>query len=106
MNTPDLASLFPSFDPALATFLHDSFDVPKESHSTLCAALINARYRTWSDFLYIEHIHDLAYHDGSARVPLTRHFSVQDSHHDHPQVFLYNHGARQRVFPSCPWFYD
>eukprot|EP00536_Pseudo-nitzschia_multiseries_P019216 jgi/Psemu1/59535/gm1.59535_g len=27
MNTPDLASLFPSFDPALATFLHDSFDL-------------------------------------------------------------------------------
>eukprot|EP00536_Pseudo-nitzschia_multiseries_P019386 jgi/Psemu1/60464/gm1.60464_g len=77
MNTPDLASLFPSFDPALATFLHDSFDVPKESHSTLCAALINARYRTWSAFLYIEHIHDLAYHNGSARVPLTRHVQLK-----------------------------
>eukprot|EP00536_Pseudo-nitzschia_multiseries_P013086 jgi/Psemu1/34093/gm1.34093_g len=77
MNTPDLASLFPSFDPALATFLHDSFDVPKESNSTLCAALINARYRTWSNFLYIEYIHDLEYHDGSARVPLTRHIQLK-----------------------------
>eukprot|EP00536_Pseudo-nitzschia_multiseries_P017441 jgi/Psemu1/50835/gm1.50835_g len=77
MNTPDLASLFPSFDPALATFLHDSFDVPKESHSTLCAALINARYRTWSDFLFIEHIDDHEYHDRSARVPLTRHIQLK-----------------------------
>eukprot|EP00536_Pseudo-nitzschia_multiseries_P017775 jgi/Psemu1/52486/gm1.52486_g len=77
MNTPDLASLFPSFDQALATFLHDSFDVPKESHSTLCEALINSRYRTWSDFLFIEHIDDLAYHDGSARVPLTRHIQLK-----------------------------
>eukprot|EP00536_Pseudo-nitzschia_multiseries_P012827 jgi/Psemu1/33237/gm1.33237_g len=77
MNTPDLASLFPSFDPALATFLHDSFNVPKESHSTLCEALINARYRKWSDFLFIEHIHDLEYHDGSARVPLTRHVQLK-----------------------------
>eukprot|EP00536_Pseudo-nitzschia_multiseries_P017230 jgi/Psemu1/49936/gm1.49936_g len=77
MNTPDLASLFPSFDPALATFLHDSFDVPKESHSTLCAALINARYKTWPDFLHIEYIDDLEYHDGSARVPLTRHVQLK-----------------------------
>eukprot|EP00536_Pseudo-nitzschia_multiseries_P007098 jgi/Psemu1/16964/gm1.16964_g len=77
MNTPDLASLFPSFDPALATFLHDSFDVPKESHSTLCKALINARYKTWSAFLHIEYIHDLEYHDGSARVPLTRHIQLK-----------------------------
>eukprot|EP00536_Pseudo-nitzschia_multiseries_P005295 jgi/Psemu1/12181/gm1.12181_g len=77
MNTPDLASLFPSFDPALATFLHDSFDVPNESHSTLCAALINARYKTWPDFLHIEYIDDLQYHDGSARVPLTRHVQLK-----------------------------
>eukprot|EP00536_Pseudo-nitzschia_multiseries_P018865 jgi/Psemu1/57720/gm1.57720_g len=58
MNTPDLASLFPSFDQALATFLHDSS-------------------MTWSDFLFIEHIDDLAYHDGSARVPLTRHIQLK-----------------------------
>eukprot|EP00536_Pseudo-nitzschia_multiseries_P017528 jgi/Psemu1/51278/gm1.51278_g len=77
MNTPELASLFPSFDQALATYLHDSFDIPKESNSPLCEALINSRYRTWSDFLYIEHIHDLAYHDGSARVPLTRHVQLK-----------------------------
>eukprot|EP00536_Pseudo-nitzschia_multiseries_P019512 jgi/Psemu1/61097/gm1.61097_g len=77
MNTPDLASLFPSFDPALATFLHDSFDVPQESYSTLCAALINARYRTWPAFLHIEYIDDLEYYDGSARVPLTRHVQLK-----------------------------
>eukprot|EP00536_Pseudo-nitzschia_multiseries_P009069 jgi/Psemu1/22250/gm1.22250_g len=72
-----ITDLFPSFDQALATFLHDSFDIPKESNSTLCEALINSRYRTWSDFLYIEHIHDLAYHNGSARVPLTRHVQLK-----------------------------
>eukprot|EP00536_Pseudo-nitzschia_multiseries_P012574 jgi/Psemu1/32537/gm1.32537_g len=77
MNTPDLASLFPSFDPALATFLHDSFDIPKESNSPLCKALINAWYRTWSDFLYIEYIDALAYHDGHARVPLTQHVQLK-----------------------------
>eukprot|EP00536_Pseudo-nitzschia_multiseries_P008619 jgi/Psemu1/20883/gm1.20883_g len=77
MSTSDLAPLFPSFDQALATFLHDSFDVPQESHSTLCEALINSQYRTWSDFLYIEAIDDLEYHDGSARVPLTRHVQLQ-----------------------------
>eukprot|EP00536_Pseudo-nitzschia_multiseries_P016692 jgi/Psemu1/47346/gm1.47346_g len=59
-----ISDLFPSFDHALATFLHDSFDVPNESHSTLCAALINARYRTWPAFLHIEYIDDLEYHDG------------------------------------------
>eukprot|EP00536_Pseudo-nitzschia_multiseries_P017776 jgi/Psemu1/52490/gm1.52490_g len=65
MNTPDLASLFPSFDPALATFLHDSFDVPKESHCTLCEALIARQYRTWSDFLFIEDdIDALTYQEG------------------------------------------
>eukprot|EP00536_Pseudo-nitzschia_multiseries_P014046 jgi/Psemu1/37367/gm1.37367_g len=73
MNTPDLASLFPSFDPALATFLHDSFDVPKESNSTLCEALINSQYRTWSDFLFLENIDDLAYQDNGMRIPLTQH---------------------------------
>eukprot|EP00536_Pseudo-nitzschia_multiseries_P010463 jgi/Psemu1/26028/gm1.26028_g len=73
MNTPDLASLFPSFDQALATFLHDSFDVPKESHSTLCEALINGQYRTWSDFLFIENIDDLAYQDSGTRIPLAWH---------------------------------
>eukprot|EP00536_Pseudo-nitzschia_multiseries_P016186 jgi/Psemu1/45269/gm1.45269_g len=77
MSTSDLAPLFPSFDQALATFLHDSFDVPQESHSTLCEALINSQYRTWSDFLYIEAIDDLEYHDGSTRVPLTRHVQLQ-----------------------------
>eukprot|EP00536_Pseudo-nitzschia_multiseries_P017814 jgi/Psemu1/52664/gm1.52664_g len=64
MNTPDLASLFPSFDQALATFLHDSFDVPKESNSILCEALIASQYRTWSDFLFIEDIDDLTYQTG------------------------------------------
>eukprot|EP00536_Pseudo-nitzschia_multiseries_P019259 jgi/Psemu1/59738/gm1.59738_g len=77
MNTPELASLFPSFDQALATFLHDSFDIPKESNSPLCKALINAWYRTWSDFLYIEYIDALAYHDGRARVPLTQHVQLK-----------------------------
>eukprot|EP00536_Pseudo-nitzschia_multiseries_P013095 jgi/Psemu1/34153/gm1.34153_g len=77
MNTPDLASLFPSFDQALATFLYDSFDIPKESNSPLCKALINAWYRTWSDFLYIEYIDALAYHDGRARVPLTQHVQLK-----------------------------
>eukprot|EP00536_Pseudo-nitzschia_multiseries_P014413 jgi/Psemu1/38560/gm1.38560_g len=72
-----ITDLFPSFDQALATFLHDSFDIPKESNSTLCEALINARYRTWSDFLYIEYIDALAYHDGRARVPLTRHVQLK-----------------------------
>eukprot|EP00536_Pseudo-nitzschia_multiseries_P008076 jgi/Psemu1/19519/gm1.19519_g len=64
---PDLASLFPSFDQALATFLHNSFDVPKESNSILCEALIASQYRTWSDFLFIEDIDDLTYQDGGAR---------------------------------------
>eukprot|EP00536_Pseudo-nitzschia_multiseries_P010850 jgi/Psemu1/27248/gm1.27248_g len=51
----------------LATFLHDSFDVPKESHSTLCEALITSQYRTWSDFLFIEDIDYLTYQDKGAR---------------------------------------
>eukprot|EP00536_Pseudo-nitzschia_multiseries_P019144 jgi/Psemu1/59214/gm1.59214_g len=77
INTPDLASLFPSFDQALATFLHDSFDVPKESHSTLCEALINGQYRTWSDFLFIENIDDLAYQDSGTRIPLAWHVQLK-----------------------------
>eukprot|EP00536_Pseudo-nitzschia_multiseries_P018463 jgi/Psemu1/55742/gm1.55742_g len=77
MNTPDLTSLFPSFDPALATFLHDSFDVTKESNCTLCEALINSQYRTWSDFLFLEDIDDLTYQDGDARVPLSRHVQIR-----------------------------
>eukprot|EP00536_Pseudo-nitzschia_multiseries_P014550 jgi/Psemu1/39093/gm1.39093_g len=78
MNTPDIASLFPSFDPALATFLHDSFDAPKESHCTLCEALIARQYRTWSDFLFIEDdIDALTYQEGGARVPLTRHVQIR-----------------------------
>eukprot|EP00536_Pseudo-nitzschia_multiseries_P019490 jgi/Psemu1/60987/gm1.60987_g len=72
-----ITNLFPSFDQALATFLHDSFDVPKESHSTLCEALITSQYRTWSDFLFIEDIDDLTYQDGGARVPLTRHVQLK-----------------------------
>eukprot|EP00536_Pseudo-nitzschia_multiseries_P016440 jgi/Psemu1/46229/gm1.46229_g len=67
-----ITDLFPSFDQALATFLHDSFDVPKESHSTLCEALIASQYRTWSDFLFIEDIDYLTYQDRRTRVPLTR----------------------------------
>eukprot|EP00536_Pseudo-nitzschia_multiseries_P003501 jgi/Psemu1/7941/gm1.7941_g len=51
-----ITDLFPSFDQALATFLHDSLDVPKESRSTLCEALIASQYKTWLDFLYIENI--------------------------------------------------
>eukprot|EP00536_Pseudo-nitzschia_multiseries_P013035 jgi/Psemu1/33913/gm1.33913_g len=62
-----ILDLFPSFDQALATFLRDSFDVPKESNSSLCAALIASQYRTWSDFLFIEDINDLTYQDGGAR---------------------------------------
>eukprot|EP00536_Pseudo-nitzschia_multiseries_P016155 jgi/Psemu1/45109/gm1.45109_g len=77
MSTSDLAPLFPSFDQALATFLHDSFDVPQESHSTLCEALINSQYRTWSDFLFLEDIDDLTYQDGDARVPLSRHVQIR-----------------------------
>eukprot|EP00536_Pseudo-nitzschia_multiseries_P007749 jgi/Psemu1/18630/gm1.18630_g len=60
-----ISDLFPSFDQALATFLHDSFDVPKESHCTLCEALIACQYRTWSDFLFIEDdIDALTYQEG------------------------------------------
>eukprot|EP00536_Pseudo-nitzschia_multiseries_P015965 jgi/Psemu1/44403/gm1.44403_g len=72
-----ISDLFPSFDQALATFLHDSFDVPKESHSTLCEALINSQYRTWSDFLFIENIDVLTYQEGGARGPLTRHVQIK-----------------------------
>eukprot|EP00536_Pseudo-nitzschia_multiseries_P018331 jgi/Psemu1/55100/gm1.55100_g len=60
-----ISDLFPSFDQALATFLHDSFDAPKESHCTLCEALIARQYRTWSDFLFIEDdIDALTYKEG------------------------------------------
>eukprot|EP00536_Pseudo-nitzschia_multiseries_P016000 jgi/Psemu1/44561/gm1.44561_g len=72
-----ITDLFPSFDQALATFLHDSFDVPKESHSTLCEALINSQYRTWSDFLFIENIDDLAYQDSGTRIPLAWHVQLK-----------------------------
>eukprot|EP00536_Pseudo-nitzschia_multiseries_P013988 jgi/Psemu1/37123/gm1.37123_g len=72
-----ISDLFPSFDQALATFLHDSFDVPKESHSTLCEALINGQYRTWSDFLFIENIDDLAYQDSGTRRPLAWHVQLK-----------------------------
>eukprot|EP00536_Pseudo-nitzschia_multiseries_P013355 jgi/Psemu1/34976/gm1.34976_g len=67
-----ISDLFPSFDQALATLLHDSFDVPKESYSTLCEALIASQYRTWSDFLFIEDIDYLTYQDRGTRVPLTQ----------------------------------
>eukprot|EP00536_Pseudo-nitzschia_multiseries_P016506 jgi/Psemu1/46469/gm1.46469_g len=72
-----ILDLFPSFDQALATFLHDSFDVPRESHSTLCEALINSQYRTWSDFLFIENIDDLAYQDRGTRIPLAWHVQLK-----------------------------
>eukprot|EP00536_Pseudo-nitzschia_multiseries_P006454 jgi/Psemu1/15318/gm1.15318_g len=72
-----ITDLFPSFDQALATFLHDSFDVPKESHSTLCEALITSQYRTWSDFLFIENIDDLAYQDRGTRIPLAWHVQLK-----------------------------
>eukprot|EP00536_Pseudo-nitzschia_multiseries_P019373 jgi/Psemu1/60384/gm1.60384_g len=68
-----ITDLFPSFDQALATFLHDSFNVPKESNSILCEALITSQYKTWSDFLFIENINDLAYQDRGTRTPLLRH---------------------------------
>eukprot|EP00536_Pseudo-nitzschia_multiseries_P016905 jgi/Psemu1/48300/gm1.48300_g len=51
-----IRDLFPSFDRPLATFLHESFDVPKEQNDALCEALIAGRYKTWLDFLYIENI--------------------------------------------------
>eukprot|EP00536_Pseudo-nitzschia_multiseries_P017902 jgi/Psemu1/53079/gm1.53079_g len=73
-----ISDLFPSFDQALATFLHDSFDAPKESHCTLCEALIARQYRTWSDFLFIEDdIDALTYQEGGARVPLNRHVQIR-----------------------------
>eukprot|EP00536_Pseudo-nitzschia_multiseries_P013766 jgi/Psemu1/36309/gm1.36309_g len=72
-----ISDLFPSFDEALATFLRDSFDVPKESNSSLCKVLIASQYRTWSDFLFIEDIDDLTYQDEGGRVPLTRHVQVK-----------------------------
>eukprot|EP00536_Pseudo-nitzschia_multiseries_P000182 jgi/Psemu1/409/gm1.409_g len=62
-----ITDLFPSFDQALATFLRDSFDVPKESNSILCEALIASQYRTWSDFLFIEDIDYLTYQDRGTR---------------------------------------
>eukprot|EP00536_Pseudo-nitzschia_multiseries_P008545 jgi/Psemu1/20693/gm1.20693_g len=74
-DTP-ITDLFPSFDQALATFLHDSFDVPRESHSTLCEALIAGQYKTWLDFLYIENIGDLAYLERGTRTPLYRHVQM------------------------------
>eukprot|EP00536_Pseudo-nitzschia_multiseries_P011768 jgi/Psemu1/29886/gm1.29886_g len=72
-----ITDLFPSFDQPLATFLHDSFDVPKESHSTLCETLITSQYRTWSDFLFIENIDDLAYQDRGTRIPLAWHVQLK-----------------------------
>eukprot|EP00536_Pseudo-nitzschia_multiseries_P006059 jgi/Psemu1/14340/gm1.14340_g len=83
-----ILALFPSFDQALATFLHDSFDVPKESHSTLCEALITSQYRTWSDFLFIENIDDLAYQDGGTRIPLAWHgLDWEERNHYTKKVF-------------------
>eukprot|EP00536_Pseudo-nitzschia_multiseries_P017385 jgi/Psemu1/50631/gm1.50631_g len=72
-----ITDLFPSFDQALVTFLRDSFDVPKESNSILCEALIASQYRTWSDFLFIEDIDYLTYQDRGTRVPLTRHVQLK-----------------------------
>eukprot|EP00536_Pseudo-nitzschia_multiseries_P015567 jgi/Psemu1/43068/gm1.43068_g len=74
-DTP-ITDLFLSFDQALATFLHDSFDVPRESHSTLCEALIAGKYKTWLDFLYIENIGDLAYLERGTRTPLYRYVQM------------------------------
>eukprot|EP00536_Pseudo-nitzschia_multiseries_P018404 jgi/Psemu1/55440/gm1.55440_g len=59
INMDPLAELFPSFNRALGTILRDTFDVPKESNSTLCEALLSSQYRTWADFLLIENIGDL-----------------------------------------------
>eukprot|EP00536_Pseudo-nitzschia_multiseries_P007375 jgi/Psemu1/17844/gm1.17844_g len=71
-----ISDLFPSFDQALATFLRGSFDVPKESNSILCEALITSQYRTWPDSLFIEDIDYLTYQDRGTRVPLTRHVQL------------------------------
>eukprot|EP00536_Pseudo-nitzschia_multiseries_P018139 jgi/Psemu1/54282/gm1.54282_g len=75
-DNTSISDLFPSFDQPLATFLHESFDVPRESHSTLCEALITGQYKTWLDFLYIENIGDLAYLERGTRTPLYRHVQM------------------------------
>eukprot|EP00536_Pseudo-nitzschia_multiseries_P018054 jgi/Psemu1/53888/gm1.53888_g len=74
-STP-IKRLFPSFDRPLATFLHESFDVPKEQNDTLCEALIAGRLKTWLDFLYIENIGDLAFLEGGVRTPIYRHVQM------------------------------
>eukprot|EP00536_Pseudo-nitzschia_multiseries_P017478 jgi/Psemu1/51060/gm1.51060_g len=71
-----ITDLFPSFDQALATFLHESFHVPRESHSTLCEALIAGQYKTWLDFLYIKNIGDLAYLERGTQTPLSKHVQL------------------------------
>eukprot|EP00536_Pseudo-nitzschia_multiseries_P001792 jgi/Psemu1/4114/gm1.4114_g len=71
-----ISDLFPSFDQPLATFLYDSFDIPKEANSILCEALIASQYKTWLDFLYIENISDLAYLERGIRTPLSRHVQL------------------------------
>eukprot|EP00536_Pseudo-nitzschia_multiseries_P010376 jgi/Psemu1/25747/gm1.25747_g len=84
-----IPDLFPSFDQALATFLHDSFNVPKESNSALCEALINSQYKTWLDFLFIENIGDLAYLERGTRTPLSRHQGLdwEDRNHYTKKAF-------------------
>eukprot|EP00536_Pseudo-nitzschia_multiseries_P010299 jgi/Psemu1/25530/gm1.25530_g len=71
-----LTELFPSFDRALGTVLRDTFDVLKESNSTLCEALLSSQYRTWADFLLIENIGDLTYEDRGSRMPLSKHVQL------------------------------
>eukprot|EP00536_Pseudo-nitzschia_multiseries_P012090 jgi/Psemu1/30862/gm1.30862_g len=55
--------LFPSFDQPLTTVLQELFDVPKESNSTLCEALIDSTIQTWSCFLHLRGFDDLTYRD-------------------------------------------
>eukprot|EP00536_Pseudo-nitzschia_multiseries_P011146 jgi/Psemu1/27991/gm1.27991_g len=71
-----IPDLFPLFDRPLATFLRDSSNVPKESNSILCEALINSQYKTWLDFLFIENIGDLTYLERGTRTPLSRHVQL------------------------------
>eukprot|EP00536_Pseudo-nitzschia_multiseries_P019133 jgi/Psemu1/59088/gm1.59088_g len=51
MDTPDLKSLFPSFDLKLACILHLTLDVPQEACNHICEALIIAGATTWTRFI-------------------------------------------------------
>eukprot|EP00536_Pseudo-nitzschia_multiseries_P016772 jgi/Psemu1/47682/gm1.47682_g len=53
MDTPDLKSLFPSFDLKLAHILHLTLDVPQEACNHICEALIIAGATTWNRFICV-----------------------------------------------------